>query len=83
MPGSVPRLDEAANLYYDTMLERQKLTGEEKDALLNVQAIPTEEGLEHYETPDGLVVNLMNNAKIKVKRKKDAEPSENGESHEE
>lgn len=83
-PESIPRLDDASNLYYDTMLERQKLTQEEKDAMLNVQSIMAEEGIEHYETPDGLVVNLLAKAKVSIKRKKEgATPSENGEAHEE
>lgn len=78
-PPSIPRLDEAANRYYDTMTERVKLNQEEKDALMNVHAIMQEEQIQHYETPDGLVVNYLSSSKTQVKRKKEEKAEENGE----
>lgn len=83
-PPSIPQLDIAADTYYSAMTERQRLTQEEKDAKLNLQALMAEHKLERYETPDGLIVIYLRKEGCKCKKKKEpkAKPESNGESHE-
>jgi hypothetical protein len=82
LPGLAPELiqavEDAADVYYDAMLERCKLSKEEDDAQLNLQAVMEEHRLTKYVTADGLECDVIIGKK-KVKVKKKGEPSENGE----
>ncbi len=76
---SIPALDNAADNYYDAMMDRVKLSKEEDEAKDNLIDKMKEHGLERYVTGDGLVVSVLNKSNVKCKKRKDAEPSENGE----
>ena len=77
-PPSIKAIDDAADIYYDVMTERVKLSKEEDEAKDNLIDKMKEHGLDRYETADGKVVTVTSKSNIKVKRKKDAEES-NGE----
>lgn len=81
-PPRHKRVDDAADNYYDTMMDRVKLSKEEhelKDALIDKMK---EHGIDRYEMPDGKIVMVTHKSNVRVKKKKakkGAAPSENGE----
>lgn len=79
-PPSVPAIDQAADTYYETMMQRVELSKEEDTAKDNLIDKMKEYSLDRYETPQGLIVSVTATSNVKCKRKKQApEPSENGE----
>lgn len=82
LPGTEPprikAIDDAAETYYDVMMDRTKLSKEEHEAMDNLVEKMKEHGTDRYETPEGLVVTAISKTKCSVKRKKD-EPSTNGD----
>ncbi len=81
-PESIPAIDAAADHYFDTMTERAALSKTEHEAMENLVEKMKEHAVDRYETRDGLVVTAVSKTKCLVKRKKDAEPSSNGEAEE-
>jgi hypothetical protein len=79
-PPRIKAIDDAADTYYSAMLERQRLTKEEDDAKINLLEKMKEQGLDRYETPDGLIVVVLSKSNVKCKKK--PEPETNGESEE-
>jgi len=79
-PPCIPDLDAAADIYFDAMQERCKLSKEEDEAKQNLIAKMIEHGETLYTTKDGLVVSILSKNNVKVKKKADGES--NGESHE-
>lgn len=76
-PPSIPVLDDAAATYYEAMTDRVQASSLENQAKDNLIDKMKENGVDRYESSDGLVVTLTATSNCKVKRKKDAE--ENGE----
>lgn len=72
-PPSIKAIDDAADIYYDAMQERVKLSREEDEAKDNLIDKMKEHGLDRYETADGKVVTVTSKSNIKVKRKSNAE----------
>lgn len=70
-PPSIPALDDAADTYYEAMQERCRLSKDEDEAKDNLIDKMKEEGMDRYETPDGLVVTVLNKSNVKCKRKKE------------
>lgn len=69
-PPSIKPIDDAAEIYFDTMQERVRLSKEEaKDNLIDLMK---QHDLTIYETSDGKTVSLLNKSNVKVKRKKDS-----------
>ena len=71
-PPSIKAIDDAAENYWEVMMERTKLSkegDEKKTALIEVMR---ENKLDRYETPEGIVVTLTAKSNVKAKRKKDA-----------
>lgn len=69
-PPSHKDIDQQADLYFEAKTERMRLTEEEtnqKQALLTAMK---KHELTHYETPDGLLVDVEAEEAIKCKRKK-------------
>jgi hypothetical protein len=87
LPGmeeeTVAALEDAAHTYYDAMMERVKLSEEEAEAKDNLIERMKEHGRDRYETADGFVVSVLSKSNVKMKKKKDAEPSANGDGKEE
>ena len=79
-PPSIPALDEAAETYYEVMIERCKLSKDEDAAKDNLIDRMKQHDVERYETPDGLVVTLTSKSNVRAKRKN---VEENGEADEE
>lgn len=72
-PPSVKAIDDAAENYYDTMLERKslgELEGQQKDALIGLMK---EHGMSRYTLPDGKVVEVTATSNVKVKKPKEKE----------
>src|SRR5262245_24668416 len=82
-PPSIPAIDDAADTYYEAMMERVKLSAEEDEAKDNLIDKMKENGLDRYETKHGLVVSVTNKSNVKCKRKKDASANGDGEEGEE
>lgn len=78
LPGTEPPqikvLDEAADIYFEAMRDRVKLSKKEDEAKDNLIDKMKEHGLTVYETPDGLRVEVLNKSNVKCKQKK--EPTE-------
>ncbi len=75
-PPHIKAIDDAAENYYDTMLERKALSeteDEQKDALIDLMKA---NGMARYELPDGKVVMITEKANVKVKKAK--KPTEGG-----
>jgi hypothetical protein len=74
-------IDDAADTYYESMLERQRLSAEEHEAKDNLLLKMTEHGLERYKMPDGKTVEVLSNKNVRIKKAKDAaeEPEEGAE----
>jgi hypothetical protein len=71
-PPSIRAIDDAAENYYDTMLERKALTeteNEQKDALIDLMK---ENQMARYVLPDGKVVEVTAISNVKVKSPKKA-----------
>lgn len=69
-PPSIPSIDQAAENYYEVMMDRVKLSKEEdqaKDALINEMNVNS---LQRYEY-DGKVVMLVSTSKVKIKKTKE------------
>lgn len=81
-PDSHKDIDAAADHYYETMMERVGMSKEEDEAKTALIEKMKEHGCDRYETPDGLVVTVLNKSNLKCKKKKDEEPSENGDGEE-
>lgn len=81
LPGmETPRIkaiDDAAATYYEVMMDRCKLSKEEDEAKDSLIDKMKENGVDRYETADGLVVTVTSKSNIKVKRRKDV--SANGD----
>lgn len=73
-PESFPDVDDAAEIYFEAMTARCKLSKEEDEAKDNLIDKMTEHKVASYTTPDGLVVAVTDRKNVKVKRK-----AENGE----
>lgn len=71
-PEHIPDLTAATETYYEAMQQRLKKTAKEKEAKQSLNQKMIENGLERYETPDGLVVTLTAKSNVRVE-KKDAE----------
>jgi hypothetical protein len=78
-PESIKAIDDAADNYYEVMVERVRLSKQEDDAKDNLIDKMKENGVDRYETPDGLIVTITAKSNVKVKRKAE---SENGEAEE-
>ena len=72
-PPRIPALDSAAETYYEAMMERVGLSKEEAEAMNNLVEKMNSQGIERYETPDGLIVSVIQKTKAKVKKKKAVE----------
>lgn len=70
-PESIKELDDAAEIYFDAMQARVKLSKEEDEAKDNLIDKMKEHGTDIYETPDGLVVTITNKSNVKCKKKSD------------
>jgi hypothetical protein len=79
IPGTEPPLireiDDAAETYYEAMMERVKLSKDEDEAKQNLIDKMVKHDIERYETPDGLVITVTNKKNVKAKKKHD----DNGE----
>lgn len=75
-PPSVPELDNAADAYYEAKTDRQAKTEVEKNAKTNLIEKMVAEKLTRYETPNGLVVDLLSKSNVTCKNKVDAESNE-------
>lgn len=78
-PPRIKVLDDAAELYYDEKKERVTVGAREKAAKANLIEKMKEQGLTVYETPDGIVVNVIDKANVTCKRKEDGEDESNGD----
>lgn len=83
IPGCEPQepiqeLDDAARIYLDAMQDRKALTEDEDAAKDSLLLKMKEHGLHRYEGGNGYVVTITDSSKLKVKKKKDAEPEANG-----
>lgn len=79
-PISNPAIDAATDHYFDVMTERCKLSKQEHEAKDGLIDAMNTAGLHQYETPDGLVVTLLNQSNVKCKKKKDTAAESNGDS---
>ena len=79
-PESIPELDQAAEIYYDAMQARCKLSKEEDEAKNALIDCMKSHKTKLYTTADGLVVSVVDKSNVKCKRKADAES--NGEAEE-
>lgn len=77
-PPSVPALDDAAETYYEAIQHRVRLSREEKDAKINLIEKMKENGVDRYETPDGLIVTVLSKSNVACKKKDDAEANGDG-----
>ena len=76
-PESIQELDDAAEIYFDAMNARCKLSKEEDEAKDTLIDKMKEHKIDLYETPDGLVVSITNKSNVKCKKK--SEPDEEGD----
>ena len=67
-PPSVRAVDEAAEIYFDVMQDRCKLSKEEDEAKDNLIDKMNKAGLAMYHTVDGLLVTVTSKSSVKVKR---------------
>jgi hypothetical protein len=74
-PPRVREIDDAAETYYEAMMERVKLSKDEDEAKQNLIDKMVKHDIERYETPDGLVITVTNKKNVKAKKKND----DNGE----
>ena len=78
-PPRIKKIDDAAEVYYDVMTARCKLTKEEDEAKDNLIDKMKEHQVDRYETPDGLVVTVTSKSNVKVKRKENGGGELDGE----
>ena len=78
-PGGHRDIDQAGDVYYDRKLDHKELTGQLKDAKVQLIEKMIEHDLLNYETPDGLVIQRTSKNEIKCKKKDDAEEPSDGE----
>ena len=78
-PPRIKVLDDAAELYYDEKKDRVTVQAREKAAKVNLIEKMKEAGLTTYQTPDGIVVNVIDKANVTCKRKEDGDDESNGE----
>jgi hypothetical protein len=76
-PPIIKPIEDAADTYYDVMVERCKLSKEEDEAKDNLIDKMKEHGVERYVTRDGKVVTVTNKSNVRVK-KKDEETNGDG-----
>jgi hypothetical protein len=69
-PPSIPKIDKLADTYVEHRNSRMAKLEEETAAKDLLWAAMIEAGLKSYETPDGMVVEILSEEKIKVKKKK-------------
>src|SRR4051794_37386802 len=72
-PVTIPEIDAAATYYYEVMMDRVEKSKEEdtaKDALIDAM---NKAGQTRYQTPEGLVVTIVNSSNVKCKRTAKAE----------
>jgi hypothetical protein len=75
-PPRIKAIDDAADTYYEVMMERCKLSKEEYEAQTALLEVMMKENLTRY-VYDGKVVTMTSTTKIKVKpNKEEAEVSE-------
>lgn len=82
-PPRIKAIDDAAETYYEVMMDRCKLSKEEDEAKDNLIDKMKEHGMARYETPDGLVVTVVNKSNVKCKKRKDVEENGDGDEKEE
>lgn len=73
------RIEDAASTYYEAMTERCRLSKEEDEGKDNLIDVMKEEGLDRYETAEGLLVTITNKSNVRCKPKKSAELNGDGE----
>ncbi len=78
-PERLPVLDEAAEVYYDAMLERVALSNKEAEAKDSLIEKMIELGKASYTTPDGLVITATSKTNVAVKKKDDKKENEDGD----
>lgn len=78
-PPRIKELDDAADIYFDAMQERVKLSKAEDEAKDNLIDKMKENKMQLYQTSDGLMVTITAKSNVKVKRKGEAESSSNGD----
>ena len=69
-PPRIKPLDDAADNYYEVMMDRVKLSKEEDEMKTALIEKMKEHGLDRYETPDGKIVTVTAKSNVKVKSKK-------------
>lgn len=67
-PPSVKEIDDAAENYYSTMLERKDLTETEDAQADDLIDLMKEHGMSRYVLPDGKVVEVTAVSNVKVKK---------------
>jgi hypothetical protein len=75
-PPSIPAIDSAADVYQEAKEARMKLSEEESEAKKALIAVMVEHQQTTYKTPDGIMVNLLEDRTVTTKRQ---QASPNGE----
>lgn len=70
-PPRIKVLDDAAEIYYDRMLDRKAANKIEKEAKVDLIEKMKAEGLAIYLTPDGLEVTVTGKSQVTCRPKKD------------
>lgn len=70
-PPSHPKLDVKADDYYGLVRQRQGLQEQENISKAEIIALLKELKLESYETPEGIIVELKEEEKLKTRKKKE------------
>jgi hypothetical protein len=68
-PPRIKAIDEAAEIYHDAKMDRVKLSKDEDEAKDNLIDLMKQHDIALYETPDGLIVSLLNKSNVKTKKK--------------
>lgn len=76
-PPSIRAIDNAADIYYDRMMERTVLSKKEHEAMESLVEKMKEHKIDRYETAQGLLVEVTSKSKCTVKKKK--EPKGDGD----
>ena len=71
-PPSIKAIDDAAENYWEAMMERTELSKQEDEKKTALIEVMRENKLDQYETAEGIVVTLTAKSNVKAKRKKDA-----------
>ena len=77
-PERIPALDNAAEAYYDVMMERTELKTKEKEAQSAIDELMIEKQIMTYTTIDGITLTRTQKSKVTAKKKK-AETNGDGE----